>query len=324
MKTSEKSCPHCNGTGQEPNGWTLADAQENPVQYNEETTAPGCISLMPHVVSPIPFKDGIQNCTVCHGSGHTMEYQRQLVDDQATRQKEEDNRKTEEALKSYSHLQQHDNAVRISSQALGAKNIRTELKATFSGQKFKVTSEGYCGGSSINIHWTDGPTRDEVEAITDKYQYGHFNGMEDIYEYSREPFTDLFGSGKYVFANRHLSDEFTAELTELIRCDNEDKFETQNRAYRESLTISKYVKPEKTKKQTPMETKRPKGGCVEVTYNDEKNGIELRFNSKPSDDIRSMLKTARFRWSRRLSLWYAKNTDATKQVAGEVTALCTA
>lgn len=47
-----------------------------------------------------------------------------------------------------------------------------------------------------------------------------------------------------------------------------------------------------------------------TTYriNEEFNGIEITFESKPADDIRSTLKENGFRWHRAKGLWYAKQT----------------
>ncbi len=90
----------------------------------------------------------------------------------------------------------------------GSKNIRRELKDAFPETKFSVRSSSYSGGDSIDINWTDGLTSEEVEKITDKYQQGSFNGMEDIYEYSKaNVWPDVFGGAKYVMCQRHYSNE---------------------------------------------------------------------------------------------------------------------
>lgn len=88
-----------------------------------------------------------------------------------------------------------------------AKNIRTELKQAFPSVKFSVKTEKYSGGNSVNIYWTDGPTDKQVKEIVDKYQEGHFDGMIDCYEYSRSPWTDVFGGSRYVSTNRSFSDK---------------------------------------------------------------------------------------------------------------------
>lgn len=91
--------------------------------------------------------------------------------------------------------------------ALGAANIRRELKAAFQNVKFEVRSDSFSGGNSIDIYWTDGPTTEQVQKITSKYEEGSFNGMEDIYEYDRNNvFPDVFGGAKYVMEQRNNSD----------------------------------------------------------------------------------------------------------------------
>jgi len=90
----------------------------------------------------------------------------------------------------------------------GSKNIRRELKDAFPETKFSVRARSFSGGCSIDINWTDGPTSEEVEKITGKYQQGSFNGMEDIYEYSStNVWPDVFGGAKYVMWHRHYSKE---------------------------------------------------------------------------------------------------------------------
>ena len=42
--------------------------------------------------------------------------------------------------------------------------------------------------------------------------------------------------------------------------------------------------------------------------NSEKNGLEISFEGKPSNDIRTELKSMGFRWHRANKFWYAKET----------------
>jgi len=74
----------------------------------------------------------------------------------------------------------------------------------------------YAGGSSLDVTIID-PTKTEREAlkpIVEQYQAGHFNGMEDIYEY-REVKTAR--SVKYAFMNVEYSDAAKAEVAEEIK-----------------------------------------------------------------------------------------------------------
>ena len=65
-------------------------------------------------------------------------------------------------------------------------------------------------GNSVNISWTDGPTAGQVESVTRKYQYCHFNGMEDVYEYSNN--IEGLPQAKYVSESRKMSAELKAIL----------------------------------------------------------------------------------------------------------------
>lgn len=87
-----------------------------------------------------------------------------------------------------------------------AKNIRAELKAAYPGIKFSVRTERFSMGNAIRVGWTDGPNTAQVEAITNKYKAGSFNGYEDLYEYSRSDWKDAFGSAKYVSTSRGQSE----------------------------------------------------------------------------------------------------------------------
>lgn len=97
-----------------------------------------------------------------------------------------------------------------SSHAGAAAAIKVELKAAFPGIKFSVTSDSFSMGDSVHIGWTDGPTSNEVENISKKYQYGHFDGMTDMYESSNS--RDDIPQSKYVSASRSISDELEAIL----------------------------------------------------------------------------------------------------------------
>lgn len=86
--------------------------------------------------------------------------------------------------------------------AKAAKLIRQELKEKYPNKKFKVTSQTYSGGSSVNVTNFNGfGSREEVEEmdrnVTRKYEAGSFNGMEDIYEYTNR--NDDLPQVKFVF-----------------------------------------------------------------------------------------------------------------------------
>lgn len=68
-------------------------------------------------------------------------------------------------------------------------NLKAELVAKFPGVKFSVRGDH----NSINVKYTDGPSKDDVEAIANKYKDGHFNGMEDIHENDNSAHGKAFG-----------------------------------------------------------------------------------------------------------------------------------
>ena len=93
--------------------------------------------------------------------------------------------------------------------------IKKELKNSFHSTKFSVKSDTFAGGDSVNISWTDGPTTDEVENIVKKYQYGNFDGMTDMYNYTntREDIPQV----KYVMTNRRMSEDICKKIIEDLK-----------------------------------------------------------------------------------------------------------
>lgn len=57
---------------------------------------------------------------------------------------------------------------------------------------------------------------------------------------------------------------------------------------------------------------------LNITLNTEKNGIELRFDTKPNTDIITAIKEAGFRWSGKQRMWYAKQNDDTVALANQI------
>ena len=88
-------------------------------------------------------------------------------------------------------------------------------------------------GNSIDVDWTNGPTNDAVDEIIKKYQYGNFNCMEDIYEYSKD-FNDQYGESKYIHGNRRVDESIKKDVRQLISTDRSDVDEwvIQDLAYR--------------------------------------------------------------------------------------------
>jgi len=90
-----------------------------------------------------------------------------------------------------------------------AKLIKAELKRH--GIMCTAKSSNYSMGDSVRVAVTDQPpwVMKKIEAFTDKYQYGNFNGMEDIYEYTNS--RDDIPQTKYLF----IENDYTIKLCQL-------------------------------------------------------------------------------------------------------------
>lgn len=162
---------------------------------------------------------------------------------------------------------------RVSPQAAAAKAIKAELKAAFPEFKFSVTSESFSGGNAVRIHWIDGPTTSQVKAITDKYQYGSFNGMEDRYDVDN--CIDGLPQAKYVTVSRDSSEEVKLEIAAELGFDgvdiksgycNERREYYATLIYREFCQRSYIASSTDQHKQPEPEAKEEKNEVPEYTY----------------------------------------------------------
>lgn len=83
-----------------------------------------------------------------------------------------------------------------------AKLLRAELKKTFPSVKFSVTKASY---THIDVRYNDATlSAQDVHKITDEYEYGEFNGYEDIYESKKLSEQKEF-SCKYIFVMNYAT-----------------------------------------------------------------------------------------------------------------------
>lgn len=230
---------------------------------------------------------------------------------------------TAEALKLYPHLLKQENNKNLSSRILATKNIRLELETKYPGHKFSITSDSFSGGDSIDVRWEDGATYSEVNKIVRKYQEGRFDGMNDMYEYSYDPFNSLFGGVKYTNCSRSISKEAMIKIAEslgyLIEYTNEWEFSVKKQGEEETIQDLKELngirqeikeKAGETNLYIQQETRATIPGAgnelFNVTYNPDKDGIEVKFPSKPSTEILDLLKSNGFRWGKFNKVWYKR------------------
>lgn len=98
-------------------------------------------------------------------------------------------------------------ARQLSNQAAAAKEIKRAMQKR--RLECRATSESFSMGDSVRVSilTPDLPPeqRKEIEQFCNQYQYGHFDGMQDLYEYSNKR-TDIPQS-KFVFVDFEQSDE---------------------------------------------------------------------------------------------------------------------
>ncbi len=85
---------------------------------------------------------------------------------------------------------------------LVAANIRRDLKKHFPDIKFSVRSESH---GCVCVRYPKDAIIDKegVNGVLNRYKAGYFDGMNDMYEYTRTPWGDVFGSQKYISLSRN-------------------------------------------------------------------------------------------------------------------------
>jgi len=92
----------------------------------------------------------------------------------------------------------------LSDHAHAAKLIRQQLKVW--GIKASVCSESYAGGSSVSVNMIDQAKEvsEKVEAFVNQFAFGHFDGMNDIYEFTNR--RDDIPQVKFTFVRNEASE----------------------------------------------------------------------------------------------------------------------
>jgi len=309
-----KVCENCNGTGDQPDGWTYEQAKADPKAWNDHRLEMchgpnhGMVCLV-NAISPGDFDGGVERCAKCHGSGESREFSRfqvkQAQEQTAVTRAEE----AKACIQVWGNKLQQVPDGSYASWQLANKNIRRELEEHFPGHKFRVRGESFSMGNASTVTWEDGPSRDEVNAITGKYSGGHFDGMTDMYESSHSVFPGLFGSVKYL----HLSRTFSDKEKAVIEADPEDNH--QNAIMGKSLYIKREPQ-QREENETVIGTGEDSG--IRMELNAEKRGVELYFPGKPDTNVRTRMKESRFRWNPRRGCWYAKQSEETLTLAAEI------
>jgi len=108
----------------------------------------------------------------------------------------------------------------MSRQARAAANLRKELALAFPDTKFSVRSDSASMTNSVTYRWTLGPTAKAISAIADKYEYGRFDGMQDLATNDTSAFGEavdqVLGRAKYVSGSREIAPEILDKVRRLL------------------------------------------------------------------------------------------------------------
>ena len=127
-------------------------------------------------------------------------------EEEKKREEEEREQAKEEVLKKYGAIYDQPSGKYRTDAVLVAKHIQQDLANAFPGQKFSVRKTDY---SIIQIEWTDGPTREEVEQIAGKHQRNCSRDRwnDDLWDHNDTAFTSVFGGVDYIFYYRETAPE---------------------------------------------------------------------------------------------------------------------
>jgi hypothetical protein len=104
----------------------------------------------------------------------------------------------------------------LSNHAAAAKQIRAELKKHNINAVVRADGKGT---SSVDVYLVDAlpATVEQVRAFARQYQYGHFDGMQDLYEYSNR--RDDLPQVRFVTVHNRHSDEVRQAAWDYLRAE---------------------------------------------------------------------------------------------------------
>ena len=177
----------------------------------------------------------------------------------------------------------------------GKRNVLAMAKAAFPWVRFSVSYDKSWGAGYV-LSWKNGPTKEEVAAATDFDLFAPwwdtFDGMTDCADTKSARFTDF-------------SDRFGGVGNGVA-------------LRREECETDRNGDP-----SAPVEIVAPASAGATgatVTRNEAKNGIEIRFASRPGDDVLANLKANGWRWSRFAGCWYNRYSEEAQKFAETIAA----
>lgn len=222
------------------------------------------------------------------------------------------------------------------------RNVLAVLKHEFPGVKFGAHTRNGSTSDSIRVEYEDGPAYDKVMKVLNAFETTTYNAYEDIHEDCTQPAACVCGGFDYVFLNRTVSQDVYKYVHDYIManvggvteecargtahkvCAKTDfpdgGFELEGLELTNAGEWVLQIKA-KAEPQKPTPPDAPKDDGVTITENKEKNGIEIRFPSMPSEAIRNYMKANGWRWSKFARAWYNRATDGNRKTAADIAAM---
>ena len=183
-----------------------------------------------------------------------------------------------------------------------AKRIREELKKEYSDCKFSVKKHEFSGGASISVTIKETP-KSIYTTNNDIINYSLFDKSEN---------DDNFNA----YGNKLIKDIFKiCNSYRYSDCDGMIDYFCTNfyltvNAGEYGETVKVVERNKKTaKKSTKKESNKKIDNSFKMVENAKQHGIELYFDSIPTEDFRNMLKQFGFKWNRNKKCWYVKKTN---------------
>lgn len=133
-----------------------------------------------------------------------------------------------------------------------------------------------------------------------------------IYQSTGKKYQEVKNCRRY---SNHISKLDQYEIFELKEV---EEITTEEKWVREKVKNTSKKEEAKTESSEVVATEKNITIECKVKFNEDKNGIELLFNKKPSLEVRDNIKALGFRWSKFNKVWYAKNTEATREKLKEI------
>ncbi|HOZ83191.1 MAG TPA: hypothetical protein PKU82_09730 [Bacteroidia bacterium] len=141
-------------------------------------------------------------------------------------------------------------------------NLMADLKKNFPGIRFSVTKSNY---STYQIRWTDGPTKKEVNAISDKFEAYSSDITGDFYDYTPSLFNRVFGGFKFVFCNRDMSPEVMQVNKDLEVGSYQDKLDLVFNVWQKTSFPAKFT-PTGIKHKDDVMSGNDRADFYEITF----------------------------------------------------------